>query len=107
MSPRRPKGSAPRSTITAYLLNDDVESSVAAISPEAKVKRLKVTVGGQKCDLFAQPAVSHPPRWIKFFGDEIDAQTEHLMASSPAGVLIVPHKERLFAVTFGHGRHLL
>lgn len=107
MNARRRTGDALHSTITVYLLSDAVSSSASAISPDSRAKKLKVTIGGKKCDLFVQAATAHPPRWIRFFGGEVNPQEHHLMASSPAGVLIVPHKKRLFALTFGHGRHIL
>ena len=57
--------------------------------------------------LFTRPSIPKPPRWMDFFEGAVDLTSLHLVNSSTAAVLMVPVEGRLFAVTFGYGRHLL
>lgn len=60
---------------------------------------------------FVEESFPHKPGWVTdFFGATIDGQFKILTASSK-GVLLtsvnVAGNNRIFAITFGHGRHLL
>lgn len=52
-----------------------------------------------------EPPQSAPPRWIEFFGTHIDPRD--FLSASASAALVVPSAGRLFALTFGYGRHLL
>jgi uncharacterized protein (TIGR04141 family) len=59
---------------------------------------------------YTEESYVKPPGWIKdFFGDALDGKFSILTASAK-GVLLVPvehgGQQRIFAVVFGHGRHL-
>lgn len=64
--------------------------------------QLNVSTAG---DLFTYATASHHPVWTSFFGDAIDAKALGLWTSSASAVLLVERGNRLFAVTFGYGRH--
>jgi uncharacterized protein (TIGR04141 family) len=60
---------------------------------------------------YTEESYVKPPGWIKdFFGDALDGKFSILTASAK-GVLLVPvehgGQQRIFAVVFGHGRHLV
>lgn len=56
--------------------------------------------------LYVQARSSRPPRWAKFFEDQIDRNALGRV-SSTAAVLYVATDERVFLLTFGQGRHLI
>ncbi|WP_347303668.1 TIGR04141 family sporadically distributed protein [Croceibacterium sp. TMG7-5b_MA50] len=60
---------------------------------------------------YTQPSFPRAPSWIQdFFGSRLGAGPQ-LITSSAKGLLLVPltagEETRIFAVLFGHGRHLL
>ncbi|MDE0178441.1 MAG: TIGR04141 family sporadically distributed protein [Gammaproteobacteria bacterium] len=57
--------------------------------------------------LYVKPSVPATPKWLDFFEDAIDPKSLRLKSSSSAAVLLVRRNGKMFAVTFGHGRHML
>ena len=57
-------------------------------------------------DLYVQRRGPQPPRWARFFEGYLDPRQLGQVASA-AAVLLLQARERLFAITFGQGRHLL
>jgi uncharacterized protein (TIGR04141 family) len=56
---------------------------------------------------FAQDSHSRLPDWVKDFFLETLARNFTLRTSSAKGVLLARASKRVFAIAFGHGRHLL
>lgn len=54
----------------------------------------------------ARPSQS-PPKWLAFVQTGVQEQLRELLNRTNAAVLLVKHSSRVFAFTFGHGRHLL
>lgn len=50
--------------------------------------------------------VGHP-RWVAFFEGNIDPEALALWTAGASAVLLIECADRLFAVTFGYGRHLV
>lgn len=57
--------------------------------------------------LYVQPSTSRPPQWLSLFDGVAGLNAIHLSNSSTSAVLLVSLKKRMFAITFGYGRHLL
>lgn len=55
--------------------------------------------------LYYKKTLPHKPTWLAFFEDKFDSK--ELKISSISAVLIIRCEKRIFALTFGHGRHLL
>jgi len=92
--------------LSIYLLKQEVTDADAAVRENLAVRRVPIGRGrGTIGTLFHRTTPSRPPRWVSFFGAHIDPR--ELLSSSVAAVLIVRAAGRLFAVTFGTGRHLL
>jgi uncharacterized protein (TIGR04141 family) len=54
----------------------------------------------------AKPSKSPPP-WLEFVQTGVPEELRELTNSTNAAVLLVKCADRIFALTFGHGRHLL
>jgi len=54
----------------------------------------------------ARPSQS-PPKWLAFVQTGVQEHLRELLNRTNAAVLLVRHSSRVFAFTFGHGRHLL
>lgn len=50
---------------------------------------------------------AHPPDWAKFFSGSVDLKAKELRNSSVSAIFLTRAGNRLFALSFGHGRHLL
>jgi uncharacterized protein (TIGR04141 family) len=58
--------------------------------------------------LFVAAREAHPPWWAGFLAAHIAGEDlDHLFNASTSAALLVEADERLFALTFGHKRHLL
>ncbi len=97
----------PSHSLTIYLAKVDVSDTRELIRTKQPVKEF--IIGPEESPigiLFAQSGFPKPPRWAKYFEKHMD--TGQLgQVSSAAAALIVGSRERLFAITFGHGRYLL
>jgi uncharacterized protein (TIGR04141 family) len=82
-----------------------VKSAEDAVAARAKSHPIMVGTA-EFGKLFVKKTPAKPPKWSKFFDGYVDRQKLGSVQST-AGVLIVPLKKRLFALTFGHGRFIL
>jgi uncharacterized protein (TIGR04141 family) len=57
--------------------------------------------------LYVSPPNQAPPRWLKFVNTGVQGQVKELTNRTNAAVLLIHRNKRAFAITFGHGRHLL
>ena len=57
--------------------------------------------------LFVRARAPHPPSWLGYLAPHVRGGLANLWAASSGAVLVVEAAGRVFAVTFGHGRHLL
>ena len=90
---------------TAYLLREDIKTDKDAIA--VNVGGIPVIDGASHYGtLFVKPTAPREPKWSPLFTPFVDKKKLGQVQSS-AAVLIVPVDKRLFAVTFGLGRHLL
>lgn len=57
--------------------------------------------------LFVDAISPHSPSWITYLARHTATELEGLFTASASAVLLIEASNRLFAVTFGQGRHLL
>ena len=57
--------------------------------------------------LFVKSTLPHPPRWMGYLDPHVRNGLANLYTASAGAVLLVETSGRIFAVTFGQGRHLL
>jgi uncharacterized protein (TIGR04141 family) len=77
------------------------------IEPSHSPRATAIDVGEVKATVYTQGIDPRPPDWAEFFGTAIDPAALGLFTASASALLIVPMKNRTFAVTFGYGRFLL
>ena len=98
----RPK----RLGLTVYLVKKNVESS-ALLRERPGLVCHEIGAGENAVGkLYVADSPPHPPLWADFFSDYLDGGSFGTM-SSVSAVLVVEAAGRLFALTFGHARHLL
>jgi uncharacterized protein (TIGR04141 family) len=92
--------------LSIYLLKKEVTEVKNALRLNANVHQITIGKGNDLIGtLFYRTIPPRPPRWVAFFDSYLEPN--EVMSSGVAGVLIVPAAGRLFALTFGSGRHLL
>lgn len=93
--------------LTLLLLRDGVTSPVEALKTPNEAREHPWAAGlGMRGGLFLATTTPNPPRWVDFL-EEGFSDLPTLEGSAPLGVLFIHADTRLFALTFGHGRHLL
>lgn len=102
-----PQKKKPHHRFTIYLLKDDIEAPDDAIKRSGDLEYQTVSIGDAEGHLYVQPAYTKPPRWSKLFEGRVDLDKLGIKSSSAAAALVVEAAGRLFAITFGFGRHLL
>lgn len=94
-------------SLTIYLLKAAVRGPRDAVDNPDEVREFTVEVGEAEATLFVKPSTISSPSWIRFFRDHVSLDQVLLRSASSAAVLLLPVTGQWFAVTFGHGRHLL
>jgi uncharacterized protein (TIGR04141 family) len=89
-----------------YLIKPEVTHFDQIVDPEAT----SIEIPGVGM-FYMENSLTRTPEWLAdFFGDRLDAKLQ-LRTASARGLLLVRAsdavRERIFALTFGHGRHLL
>jgi uncharacterized protein (TIGR04141 family) len=95
-------------TLTIFLLkpgtketeaiDEEVMSEVDTFPVQLDAKHLGI--------LYAKQTPAQPPSWLKFFAESM-VRAPKLRTASVSAVYITRVSGRLFALVFGHGRHLL
>jgi len=94
-------------SLTVFLLRDGIQDADTALRESSSLKLVSLSAGAQPLGTICiQPSAAHPPGWGDFFEGYLDLRMLGQVASS-AAVLLIHVGDRTFAVTFGHGRHLL
>jgi uncharacterized protein (TIGR04141 family) len=66
-----------------------------------------IQIGHVKGTLYTKNSPPHPPSWASFFSTAMPPEVLALETASASALLVVPMKNRTFAVTFGYARHLI
>lgn len=101
------KSDGPRHSVSVYAIKPSFRSPDDVIKPRSEMKSKSLRIGGTRAHLFIAPAERRTPRWAKILGNRVDLDELGISTSNAAGVLLVPTSTRLFALTFGFGRHML
>ncbi len=101
------RGKSPLRHLSIFLLKEGVVTAEDALKSGASADECE-TLAGRKAvgRLFVARSRSRPPKWARLFDGYFDT-TRFGKVSSTAGVLFIKQENRLFALTFGHGRYLL
>jgi len=93
--------------LSIFLAKDGIASIEDLLDDSRDPLRTSIEVGSISGTLFTTSTDPHPPRWASFFKDAVDTSPLLLQTASASALLVLPVKDRLFAITFGYGRHLL
>ncbi|MDO8213985.1 DUF6119 family protein [Conexibacter sp. CPCC 206217] len=97
----------PVQKLTVSLLKDDCSRDDAFRDWDELEPFMVPALDPQQECLFIKARQPHPPRWTRYLAGHVQGPLEGLFAASAAAVLLFEAEGRLFAVTFGQGRHLL
>lgn len=103
-----PESTPPLQNLHVKLLKPSVVSFDTAIeSPKSLAQyTLRKGLGFTGRLYIAKPSQS-PPKWLEFVQTGVPEQLRELTNRTNAAVLLIKHAKRIFAFTFGHGRHLI
>lgn len=94
--------------LTFYLLRDEVTEFDDALDPDKPAISVELAdsanIDGRF--LYVKSAVS-TPAWVSFVQPLLDEKPPDIQSASASGLLLLRSSERIFAITFGHGRSLL
>ena len=98
----------PLQRLHVQLLKSGVQRVDEVLEDGVDVNRYEIR-GGFDFDgrLYVAPPNQTPPSWLTFVQTGIRGQLQELTNRTNAAVLVLRRKTRIFAFTFGHGRHLL
>jgi uncharacterized protein (TIGR04141 family) len=95
-------------SLTIYLLKEGFKTFEAALKKVESVQRLDVREGLPfEGSVFIRQTPSTKPRWANFVEPGISGSLDAVFNASNSAVLMLRVEDRLFAIAFGHGRHLL
>lgn len=90
------------------LLKKDVNQVDNALEDGKSVRRYQLKHGlGFNGALYIAPPNQSPPPWLEFVQTGTRETLRELSNRSNAAVLLIRRRGRIFAFTFGHGRHLI
>jgi uncharacterized protein (TIGR04141 family) len=93
--------------LTISLLKEGLERSAAIRDPDDAASFRVPAIDAERDALFVSATDPHPPWWEDFLDPHVDGELAALFTASSSAVLLIEAAGRLFAVTFGQGRHLL
>jgi uncharacterized protein (TIGR04141 family) len=93
--------------LTISLLKARLSRSEALRDPDALDGHRVRGIEGEENSLFTASADPHPPRWSRYLEPSVPDGLAGLQSASASAALLIEAAGRLFAVTFGQGRHLL
>lgn len=95
-------------TYTIFLLKDSIGAIAEALDPEEQTRSHALSeespVSG---NLYVGAQNRAIPPWVQMMNPYLEEPVENAHSASISAVLIISHRERFFAVTFGHGKSLL
>jgi uncharacterized protein (TIGR04141 family) len=106
--PRRKDGPLPaKHRLTLFLLKEDADLDECVRGAEATDSFHVSDVGVETDNLFVRAAGGTTPSWVGLLAPHADGSLTHVRNSSSAAILFIGAADRIFALTFGYGRHLL
>jgi len=90
------------------LVKSGVRRVAAVVEDTRALDSYDLTAGlGFDGRLYVSPPKQGPPNWLRFVQTGLEDALEKLTNRTNAAVLVIRRNRRIFALTFGHGRHLL
>ena len=103
-----PKKAEPTELLNVFLVKAGVSDPEAILKRFQALEAHEVPLGGnRRGTLYIQRSVVGIPKWMRIFKSAIDLRAAGLKTASSAAVLLGKFGERILAVAFGQGRHLL
>jgi uncharacterized protein (TIGR04141 family) len=96
-----------REKLTVSLLKEELGRDEAMRDGDALTGYRVPRIDKRRHSLFAASKPPHPPPWAKYLSPHVSGDLAGLNTSSAAAVLILEAAGRIFAITFGGGRHLI
>lgn len=92
---------------SVHLLKESCVDHAAAVALDEPTP-IEVTIGnGIIGHLYIGDSELRCPSWMGLFDESVRDEIGEVLSGSVPAVLFVPNQGRLFALTFGHGRHLI
>jgi len=102
------KKKEPTEFLNVFLAKPEILHPNAIFNQVDALRPYSVPLGGRrKGILYVQRSIVGTPKWARIFKDVIDPKAVGLKTASSAAVLLVKLGDRILAVAFGQGRHLL
>jgi uncharacterized protein (TIGR04141 family) len=93
--------------LTVFLLKDHVTAAAALRDADAVDSYRVPAISAERDVLFLAGSPPHAPAWARYLQPHAAGDLQVLLTASASAVLLLEAAGRLFAVTFGQGRHLL
>lgn len=94
--------------LTIFRIKDGVTDPDKILPERAGFVALKVTVEKTLIGvLYINRSSTRAPKWLGYFGAAINTKGESLSTASVGAVLLLEHSGVMYAITFGHGRHMI
>lgn len=94
--------------LTIFLIKAGMKDRDVMDGDSSEAISLPVTVENKEIGtLYVKHTPAHPPDWAKFFYGSIDLNSKEFRNSAVSAIFLTRAGNRLFALSFGHGRHLL
>lgn len=93
--------------LTLSLIKEDVDRDAALKDRDSVFAYLVPALDDEEDSLFTASRQPSRPPWSSYLEPYVDGELEELRTASASGVLLFEAGDRLFAATFGQGRHLL
>jgi uncharacterized protein (TIGR04141 family) len=95
--------------LTILLLKEGTtEKDALDLDLKGDVKEVTIEVDDKKLGVLAlRQTPEHPPHWATFFAEATDLKKRNVRNASVSAIFLTRASGRLFAIAFGHGRHLL
>lgn len=93
--------------LTVFLVKQGItDPSEILADPDSLILHTFGRLGLSRAVLYVQPRIPLAPRWVSFF-EASSIPPLSLQTSGASAILLLPRKDRVFALAFGYGRHLL
>ena len=93
--------------ITIYLVKPGLDGADALRNRDGLSSHRVPAIDRHQDALFVASNPPHPPGWKRYLDPHVSGAIDDVHAASASAVVLFKASDRLFAVTFGGGRHLL
>jgi len=101
--PRQPR----LQKLTIFLLKEGIGADDALRADDGVMAFGVPALSRERDVLFVAAREPHAPPWTRYLAPHTDAELDDLLTASASALLLLNAAQRMLAVTFGQGRHLL